>query len=189
VLYYIDGVLKKILFFFFIVIPLIPLQSSIILYYEIKARLTLQGGVRKVPLKLVTGARRPVSVRQPSDLESGQEDAGATWWSVVGPSPWWGLFSCRSGTDAVFSSCCSWTTARYAFGDDGVDLQATTAGGTSPSRAANRSHILRATGSRSNESRVSSRRRQAGHRHISHRERRRSLCATDNFDSVTTVVT
>lgn len=108
-----------------------------------------------MPLKLVTGARRPVSVKQPSDLESGHEDAGAAWWSVSGPSPLWCLFCCRSGTDAVFSSCCSWTTARYAFGDEGVDLQATTAGGTSPSRAANRSHIARATGSRDNESRVS----------------------------------
>lgn len=111
--------------------------------------LTLDG-VRKVPLRLVTGTR-PASIRHPSDLESTHADAGATRCSVVADTspaarsspPTW-LF-CKSGTDAVFSSCCCWTTARYAFGDDGVDL-ATAAGGTSPSRAANRSHIARATG-------------------------------------------
>lgn len=119
------------------------------------------GGVRKVPLRLVTGVLWHASVRHPSDLESAHTDAGAarlqTPRSVVAiplsgpcssPPPSWSclLFCCRSGTDAVFSSCCcTWTTARYEFGDDGVDL-ATVAGGTSPSRAANRSHIARATG-------------------------------------------
>lgn len=105
-------------------------------------------GVRKVPLILVTGAR-PVSVRHPSDLESAHADAGAARWSTAaGPlcgacsSPW--CLFCKSGTDEVFSNCCCWTTTRYAFGDDGVD-RATAAGGTSPSRAANRSHIARVT--------------------------------------------
>lgn len=118
--------------------------------------ITFIGGVKKVPLRLVTGVR-PVSAKHPSDLESAHADAGAARCSAAtGPlpkarsSPSPHLFCCRSGTDAVFSSCCCWTTARYAFGDDGVDL-ATAAGSTSPSRAANRSHIARATGSNDSE--------------------------------------
>lgn len=119
--------------------------------YSVSSVISLTLGMKKVPLKLVTGVR-PVSVKHPSDLESAQADAGAPpRCSIIGPSsgtrrPSQYLF-CKSGTDVVFSNCCRWITDRYAFGDDGVDLQATTAaaGGTSPSRAANRSHIARAT--------------------------------------------
>lgn len=104
-------------------------------------------GVRKVPLRLVTGGRQ-VSVKHPSDLESAPHaDAGAACCSGPSLGARSPVFCCRSGTDAVFSSCCCCCgpAARYALGDDGVDL-ATAAGGTRPSRATNRSHIARATG-------------------------------------------